>query len=249
MAIDSMDIVAVRTRADQRRFFKLPWSLYRTDHNWVPPLRANQQELLNFRPHPFYDNAEIQTFYAVRDGRTVGRIAAIVDRAHNRFYGEQRGMFGFFECIDDVAVARSLFDAAAQWLAERGMTAMRGPANPSQNYEWGLLVEGFDRPPTFMMTYNPPYYQRLIEEFGFNKAQDMYAFWGHVDMLASLDERMAFVAEEATQRLKLTVRPLDRRRFREDVRSFMEIYNRALPGQWGFVPLAPAELEHIAAGL
>ncbi len=245
----SVEIVPVRTRRDRNCFFQFPWRLYRNDPLWVPPLRSNQLELLNYKPCPFYETGEIQTFYARRNGEVVGRIAAIIDGAHNDYYHERRGMFGFFESIDDTAVASRLFDAARQWLSDRGMQAMRGPANPSQNYEWGLLIEGFDRPPTFMMTYNPPYYQTLYEQYGLQKAQDMYAFWGHVDMLASLDQRLAFVADESARRLNLTVRPLDPRRFRQDVRTFMEIYNRALPGQWGFVPLSSAELDHLAAGL
>ncbi len=249
MPTKSIHIVAVETRTDQSRFFAFPWTLYRDDPNWVPPLRTNQKELLNYKPHPFYDTAEIQTFYATANNKVVGRIAAIVDRAHNRFYGERRGMFGFFDCIDNFDVAQGLFDAAGRWLRGKGMTAMRGPSNPSQNYEWGLLIDGFDQPPTFMMTYNPPYYATLLEQYGFVQAQDMFSFWGHVDMLQSLDERIAFVADEATRRLNLTVRPLDRKRFKEDVLAFLEIYNRALPGQWGFVPLSTAELEHIAAGL
>ena len=249
MSSSAVEIVPVQTRRDRNCFFNFPWHLYRNDPFWVPPLRTNQLELLNYKPCPFYQTAEIQTFYARRHGEVVGRIAAIVDRAHNEYYHEQRGMFGFFECVDDVAVARALFDAARQWLAERGMTAMRGPANPSQNYEWGLLIEGFERPPTFMMTYNPPYYQALYEAYGLLKAQDMYAFWGHRDMLVTLDQRLEFVANESARRLNLTVRPLDPKRFLSDVRAFMEIYNQALPGQWGFVPLSRAELDHIAAGL
>jgi hypothetical protein len=105
-------------------------------------------------------------------------VAAIINHVHNERYKEKRGFFGFFESVDDHEVAAALFDAARQWFVERGMTAMRGPVNPSLNYECGLLIDGFDSPPTFMMTYNPPYYAKLIEGCGFGKAQDLYALLG-----------------------------------------------------------------------
>jgi hypothetical protein len=108
---------------------------------------------------------------------------------------------------------------------------MRGPANPSQNYEWGMLVEGFHTPPTFMMTYNKPYYGKLVEGYGFEKSQDMYAFLGHVDMLKDLDPKLTFIAEEARKRFKVDVRPISKKNFKQDVDSFLEIYNKALPGQ------------------
>lgn len=249
MATPRIDIIPVASRSDRRKFFNFPWRLYRNDPHWVPPLRMNQKELLNFRPHPFYLTAEIQTFYATRGTEVVGRIAAIVDHAHNQYYNEQRGMFGFFETIEDFDVAHALFEAASNWLREHGQTAMRGPANPSQNYEWGLLIEGFDQPPTFLMTYNPPYYQHFLERAGFQKAQDLFSYWGHVGMLSALDEKLKFVADEAQRRFQVTARSLDPKRFTEDVQTFMRIYNSALPGQWGFVPLSPDELTHISAGM
>ncbi len=244
-----VEIHPVETRSLRKRFFEFPWQLYRDDPNWIPPLRGNQKELLGFKPHPFYDDAEIQNFLATRDGQPVGRISAIVNHAHNRRHNELRGFFGFFESIDDAEVAGALFDQAASWLAERGMQSVRGPMNPSMNYECALLVDGFDSPPTFMMTYNPPYYGRLLEEYGFQKSQDMYAFWGHVEMLESLDKKLAFIIEECTRRFNLKIRMLDTSRFEEDVRTFLGIYNESLGGTWGFVPLSPAEMKHMSDSL
>lgn len=228
---------------------RFAWDHYRGDPNWIPPLRGNQRELLNYRPHPFYNDAMIQTFLAKRGDEVVGRIAAIIDHAHNRTYDERRGMFGFFESVDDQEVANALFDAAREWFAEHDTQLMRGPVNPSMNYECALLVDGFDSAPTFMMTYNKPYYGQLIENYGFVKSQDLYAFWGHVDMLDTLDPKLAFIAEEAKKRFHVKVRRLDKKHFQADVESFMEIYNRALPGTWGFVPLSNGELKHLADGL
>ena len=239
----------VESRRERQAFLRLPWELYRDDPNWIPPLVQNQKQLVGYARHPFHRDAEVQTFLAWRDGQPCGRLAAILNRAHNRFHQEQRGFFGFFESIDDESVAAGLFDAARSWFAARGITQLRGPVNPSLNYEVGLLVEGFDTPPTFMMTYNPPYYGRLIEAAGFRKVQDAYAFGGTVDMLDTLDEKLAFIAQAASERFGIRLRPIDKARFRQDIELFLEIYNRSLVGTWGFVPMSPAEVKHLSASL
>ena len=169
-----LEVISVASRWERKQFFDLPWEMYRGDPNWIPPIRMVQKELLNFRRHPFYDDAEIRHFLALRDGQPCGRLAAIINHAHNRWYGEKRGFFGFFESIDDQQVAAGLFDAALDWFAEHGIEAVRGPVNPSLNYEVGLLIDGFDDPPWFMMTYNKPYYGRLIETYGFRKAHILH---------------------------------------------------------------------------
>ncbi len=131
----SVSVQPVQTKSDKKLFLQLPWQLYAEDNFWIPPLRLNQKELVNFKPHPFYDDAEIQTFLARRNGRVCGRIAAILDHAHNRYNDDNRGMFGFFESINDRAVSDALFDAAKAWFSERNIQDMRGPLNPSMNYE------------------------------------------------------------------------------------------------------------------
>ncbi len=242
-------IIPVADRAREKQFLKFAWELYRGDSNWMPPLRTDQRELLNFKRHPFYDNARIQTFVAEQGGKTVGRIAAIIDHGHNRRHNERRGMFGFFESVDDSAVSRALFDAVADWLLENGMDCARGPMNPAMNHECGLLIDGFEYPPTFKMTYNKPYYPRLVEDYGFEKTQDLFAFWGNLEMLRQLDPKIQFIADEARKRFDIHVRRIDSKHFDRDVESFLRIYNEALPGTWGFVPLTDAELKHMAAGL
>ncbi len=236
----------VQTKRQQRQFMQLAWDLYRNDPHWIPPLRQYQKELLGYAPHPFHDIADVQTFLAYRNDRPAGRIAAIVNRAHNQRYQEKRGFFGFFESQDDEEVAHALFDAAGEWLRQQGMTGMRGPVNPSLNYEIGLLIDGFDSSPTFMMTYNPPFYERLLESYGFRKCQDLFAFWGHVDMLEQLDSKLDFIVKEATRRFKVTLRRMERKRFDEEVRTFLKIYNESLGGTWGFVPLSDGEVEHMS---
>lgn len=244
-----IEVRPVKTKADQRAFMRLLWDLYENDPNWIPPLIMNQEELVGFRKHPFYDDAQGQAFIALKDGVVVGRIHAIIHNAFLQRYKERRGYFGFFESIDDKDVSRALFQAAKDWLAERDVHAMRGPINPSLNYEVGLLIDGFDTPPTFMMTYNPPYYAALVEDFGFTKTQDMYAFLGHVDMMASLDKKLEFVTRECVRRFDITLRRIDKRNFEKEVRMFLDIYNKSLVGTWGFTPMSEGEIKHAAAGM
>jgi len=247
--MSDLAVVAVSTRREKREFLQLPWTLYRGDSNWIPPLRANQKELVGYARHPFYERNEVQTFLAYRSGRPCGRIAAILNRGHIERFHERRGFFGFFESIDDQEVANGLFDAVRQWFAQRDIPALRGPANPSMNYDLGLLIEGFDSPPMFMMTYNPQYYARLIENYGFHKAQDLYAYWGHVDWLPKAAAKYAHIVEQLTEHHGVKVRPLNPRHFLDEVRTFLDIYNRSLANTWGFVPMSDGEVRHMASGL
>ena len=237
----------VESRTERKQFLTFPWQLYRTDPNWIPPLRQNQKALVGYAKHPFHEVADVQTFLAFADGEPCGRIAAILNHTHNKYHSERLGFWGFFESIDNQEVATKLFDAVRQWMAERDIHQLRGPCNPSLNYECGLLVEGFHSPHTFMMTYNPPYYQRLVESYGFRGAQDLFAYWAPVDMVYKLDKKLAFIASEAQERFGIKVRPIDKSRFEEEIVLFLDIYNQSLGGTWGFVPLTKHEIEHMSA--
>ncbi|MCG8652483.1 MAG: N-acetyltransferase [Pirellulales bacterium] len=239
----------VETTADQKAFLKLERDLYRDQVHWVPPLWMVRRELVGFKKHPFYDDADRQAFLVRRDNQVIGRVLAIVNHAHNRLHKEKRGFFGFYECHDDVDASNELLGTATDWLRQRGMTAVRGPVNPSMNYECGLLVEGFDSPPTYMIPYNRDYYERLIEAFGFVKVQDLFSYEAHIDMLEDLDPKLMFIVQEATKRFSVDCRPIDRSRFARDVRSFLEIYNLSLQQTWGYVPMSKAEIDHQSAGL
>lgn len=239
----------VRNRSDQKAFLALETRLYRDDPNWVTPLWSERKALCGFTSHPFYDDAESQAFLVRRGNEVVGRVVAIVNHAHNRHYDEKRGFFGFFECIDDVDACHCLLTGACRWLSDQGMTDVRGPVNPSLNYEIGLLVDGFDSPPTFLITYNHAYYGALVESFGFEKSQDVYCYDATMDDLDDLDPKLQFVINEAIKRFKVKCRPIDRKNFQRDVQSFLEIYNQSLQRTWGYVPMSRAELEHQSSQL
>jgi len=241
--MNALIVKPVETFWERRAFLNLPWQLYRGDPNWVPPIRIFQKEMTGLARHPFYASNRAKQFLALRNGRPVGRIVAIINYEHIRRYQEPLGFFGFLESEEDPQIVARLMDAARAWLAEHGIERIRGPVNPSLNYECGLLVEGFDSPPTFMMTYNKPYYEKYLLDYGFEVAQNLYAFEGHVDMLQSIDRKLDFVISEATRRFHIKLRRLDRRRFGDEVRMFLDIYNKSLGGTWGFTPLSQAEAD------
>jgi GNAT superfamily N-acetyltransferase len=229
------------------RFIKFQWKPYEGNPYWVPPLIMDRKKLIDRKKNPFYKHAEMELFLAERDGEPVGRIGAIVNDNHNKEHNENIGFFGFFECIDDQAVANTLFDEAKTWLKARGATAMRGPASPSVNDEYGLLVDGFDKSPAILMSYNPPYYQRLIETYGFVRAKDMYAFYLHSDRVFS--DKLKRVTEIVKSKSGAVFRSLDMKRFDEEVQTIRELYNKGWSRNWGEVPMTTEEFEYVAKDL
>lgn len=245
----TIDVRAVEGRGDQKAFLRFERDLYADDPYWVPPLWHERKRLLGFKSHPFYDDAESTAFLARRDGKVVGRIVAIVNHAHLRRYKDGVGFLGFFECIDDQQVAEALFTAAENHLAQRGMTAARGPVHPSLNYECGSLVEGFDSSPTFMIPYNFEYYERLWTSCGYGKVQDLHSFEAEIELLERLDPKMKFIVDESAKRFNCKTRPISRKNFHQDVRTFLHIYNESLQQTWGYVPMSESEVDDQAKGL
>ena len=168
----------VTTWGDRRRFLNFPEQLYREDPHWIPRLRHRREGVGRLQASSFPRNRGNADLSATRGNEVCGRVAAIINHEHNREHKEQRGFFGFFETVNDPAVAHALLETVHEWLAARGITEIRGPANPSMNYDCGLLVEGSDSPPTFLMPYNLPFYPAAIEDYGFRKSQDLQAYVG-----------------------------------------------------------------------
>ena len=241
----SLSVDRIEGRRDLNRFVKLPWKIYRGDPNWVPPLIGDMKKTLT--KHPFLEHAYVEYYLARRHGEVVGRIAFILNHLHNEVHDEETGFFGFFEVMpDDDEAARALLLQVQECARRAGLFTIRGPANFSSNEEWGLLVDGFDFPPSVMMTYNPPQYVEHIERIGFEKAKDLLAYY--------LDnpeppERVVQVAERLAARQGVTVRPLNMKNFRNEVNLVREVYNQAWEKNWGFVPMTEAEIEHMAKEL
>jgi GNAT superfamily N-acetyltransferase len=236
-----------RETRDLRRFFDVAEKIYADDPHWVAPLRSDLAKVLSLE-NPFFRHAQMQLFIARRDGADVGRIAATLDRAHNEFHGEQTAFFGYFESECDQWVANSLCDAAAAWASERGMKVLRGPTNPSLNDEAGLLIDGFDASPVFMMTYNPPYYGALLEGAGFRKAKDLFAYW--VELAGMPLGRLESLADQIRRReTDVLIRQITRRSLAADLPKVREVYNAAWEKNWGFVPMTGDEIAFMAMRL
>lgn len=208
------------------------------------------RDLLDTKSNPFYRQADRKLFVARRDGKPVGRIAAIENRAHNAFHHDRVGFFGFFEAIDDAEVASALFRAAEGWLRGRGLTSVRGPMNPSTNHDCGLLVEGFDQHPQFLTPWNPPYYEALIRAAGFAPTKDLLGYWlPYGDPAQQPPPRFEALAKRAAARAQLSFRDLNPARFWDEVEICWEVYNSAWEQNWGFVPMTRDEFLHMAKSL
>ncbi len=246
----SIEIKKVNDASGKKKFVNCQWNFYEGNPNWVAPIKMDRLKLLNEEKNPFYKHAEIQLFLAYEGKEIVGRIAGITNANHNEIHKDKVGFFGFFESIDNQEVANKLFEAAEKWLKSKGMTDIRGPVNPSTNDEVGLLIDAFDMPPVILMTYNPPYYQKLIENYGFKKEKDLLAYILHHDTYAS--EKLTRMQQIVRDRKGITIRALnfkDSKKFKADVKTLKEIYNAAWQPNWGFVKMTDEEFDFLANDL
>ena len=241
-----LTIEAVQTRRQWREFRQVPWRVYRDDPHWVPAPDLAEKRLLDPAHNPFFQHARLACWLARRDGMAYGRIAAILDDNHNRFHQEAVGFFGFFEVENDPEAAAGLLGAARDWLAQQGMKVFRGPVSPSMNYECGLLVDGFDRPPVVMTCYNPRYYVAFYERFGLAKARDLYSYVLDVRNPSPESYRRVQALVARLARSGLSFCCLDPRRQQQEVARIRSIYHQAWERNWGFVPLTDTEWDHVA---
>ncbi len=237
----------VLTKADTKKFIDFFYSHYSDDPMFVPPLRMDREKLIDKKKNPFYTHSQMELYLAERDGKVIGRIGAIVNDNHNKEHNDKVGFFGFFECVNEQEVANALFDTAKKYLQGKGMNAMRGPANPSVNDEYGLLVDGFDSPPVVLMTYNPKYYESLILNYGLKKEKDLYAYI--LDQNTVYTEKFNRANEIVKQRNSLTFRPINMKDFKNEVRRIKEVYNAAWQYNWGAVAMTNEEFDALADDL
>ena len=243
--MNEIKIRAIDSKSDIDKFLKFAWKIYEGNEYWVPPLLYEKKSILDKKKNPFFDKADAQLFVAERNSEIVGRIAAIRNDMHNEIHNEKVGFFGFFESINEQAVADKLLDTAAEWLRKNGMDSMRGPANLSSNDEWALLIEGFDDPPRIMMPYNPPYYIDLLENYGLKKAKDLYA-WKIENQKLVKSEKLSRVAEIAKKRSGVKIRQLNLKDFKNELKIVKYLYNKAWEKNWGFVPMTDPEIDKMA---
>jgi hypothetical protein len=246
-AVADVQLVPVRTPQQMRLFVDLPWRIYEGERNWVPPLKTDVRRILDPRRHPFWQFASRELFLAMRGDEPVGRIAAIVDRNYNEFHHERMGAWGFFECRDDQRAADSLFAAAEDWVRAQGMDFLRGPLNPSTNYDVGMLIEGFQYPPAIMMPYNPRYYIELATSYGLQKEKDLIAHL--LDYANAPSERTGKLAARIRRNNNITIRSGRKKNFESELALIKEIYHASWSRNWGFVPMTDAEMDDAGQNL
>ncbi len=242
-----IDIRPVTSLLGRRAFVDLPFRLFKSDPGWVPPLRMSVYDRISPR-HPANAHQDTALWMAYRHGRPVGRVGACVDQFFNEYQNASWGWVGFFESIDDAEVTHALFDTACAWVAERGAETAVGPASFTTNDELGLLVEGFEDPPLMLTTQNPPYYEHLWVDYGWEQSMDLWA-WELDRSNVGLSERQRRTLARIRERTKLNVRGMKMSDFNAEVGRLFDVYNAAWSKNWGFAPMPEAEVRHLAKQL
>ncbi len=242
----SVEIKQHQPGEDLKDFIQVAFEVYRDDPAWVPPLHMEISDRLSPKKNPFFEHAEVALFTAWKDGKAVGRISAQIDHEHLRIHQDNAGFFGFFDTLDDQEVASALVAAAEEWLVGRGMTVMRGPFSLSINEETGMLVEGFDSPPTIMMSHHHSYQEALAEGAGLQKVKDCYG-WKYDVVAAPARAQKAWEAINSLPEVRF--RSVSPRSLKKEVRDILDVFNDAWQHNWGFVPATDAEAKKMAADL
>ena len=243
-----MEIIQVKDPQDLKAFIDLPYQLYRNDPVWVAPLRSEQAGMFVPQKNPMLDHCTYTLFLAKQDGKVVGRISAFVDHLAVKHWNQTIGLFGSFECINDASVANGLLDAATNWLKAQGMTSIRGPWSFASQ-EWGLVVEGFEPSPVIMAPYNPPYYNDLLLQYGFKKAEDLKVYVIDANEGYVFPERYFTLTEVVKKRYGVTVREVNMKNLEKDVVTILELANVSICDNWGFYPVTNDEARAMARDL
>ena len=242
----NISIVPVKDKAGLKQFLNLPYDLYRDEPHWRAPLRFERAHQIDPNKNPALDGLETQLFLAWRGEEVVGRIAAIKNPHHLKIYNDATGHFGFLDTQADPVIAQTLMAAAENWLKQRGMSRIVGPLSFSINEEAGLLINGFDTPPVLMMPYGRPDYQTTIEGMGFTKAVDMHAYWTNMHEGYPRPKIVTTMTGYIDKDPDITVRPMNKSKFMEEIQMAMGIFNDAWSDNWGFVPFSDVQVKHMA---
>lgn len=242
-----IQIYPVKTRRARRRFLNFPWHIYRDDPLWVPPLLPERLGLIDPGRGPIYARGQLALYMAWRDGEPVGTISVANDVELNELVGTREATFGFFECVEDYAVAEALLDQAAAWAAERGLDPLVGPFNLDRESSYGVLVEGRDRPPVLLCGHTPPYYQDYLERYGFVPARaDNLAYAIDLAETPAL-QRLSRLADRLRARGRITIREADLAHWEDEVDRVYHLLDRALAHLNDFVPWRRSEVRDLLA--
>jgi hypothetical protein len=239
----NVEIREHRMGLDLEDFIRVQYDIFRNDPAYIPPLEMELRDRLTPGKNPLFEHAEGTLFTAWRGGKLVGRCSAQIDREHLRVHQDETGFFGFLDTIDDADVAHRLLASAESWLKARGMKRVRGPFSLTINEESGVLIDGFEHPPVLMMPHSTRYQAGLIESYGYEKVQDLYA-WKYV--VAEPPPRAAKAHADMMALPEVRFRSVDKSRMRQEVDTLVEIFNDAWSENWGFVPATEAEVAKMA---
>ena len=243
-----MIIHQVENRTDLDQFIRFPYQFYKDDPGWVQPLRSEQWGQFNPNLNPMLKHCDTQLFLLKKGGKVLGRCSAFIDRLAVAHWGQPIGLFGAFECVEDQNAAHLLLNAAKTWLADHGMKAMRGPWSFASQ-EWGLEIEGGERPPVILAPHNPPYYADYFTAFGLRKAIDLLVYLADMQAGYQFPERFLTLPEKIQSRYGVTVRPVAMDRLEQDVTTIVKISNRSISENWGYHPITMEEARAMARDL
>lgn len=244
----AVEIRPVETKQDRLEFIRLALNIYRDDPNFVAPLEFEIGARIDPGKNPGLKTSPHKLWIAYKDGAPVGRISAIVNKAHLDYHNDGAGHFGFIEMIDDETVSQALVNTASEWLKAQGMEKIAGPFSFSVNEECGLLVDGFDTPPYVMMPHGRPYYATHLERLGFTKAIDMHAL-RYLPRMDFIPERRQRFVDKILNKPNISIRQIDFKKFGEEIRLVIDIYNDAWSDNWGYVPMSDEQIAHMASEL
>ena len=243
-----MEIRKIESKKDLKKFINFPHQLYKNDENYVPALNLVTKSTLS-KKNPFLKHSEIALFLAIKDGNTVGRIAAIYNKTHLDVYNDNTGFFGFFDSIDDISVTKKLFETCEQWLADKGIKRIIGSTNLTTNDSSGFLVEGFHLPPMVLMPYNKAYYNHLCTESGYTKSIDLFSYDIDTNFSLSKFNNINSRALEVMKSKQITIRNMSKKTFQKDSEKLRFVYNKSNENNWGFMPLNEEEFSGMANDL
>jgi len=243
-----MKIELVKTTKQQKAFIRLPYNLYRNHPYWVPPLRSEVKAQFNIKKNPFLDHCDYQLFLLIEKDKVVGRIAAFIDSVANTYWNEPVGLFGYYECPEDLQASTLLLDSARNWLESKGMRSMRGPWS-FVSQEWGAVVEGFEPQPVIMAPFNPRFYVDHYNAYGMHKIKDLLVYVIDAREGYRIPERILTLTDRVSEKYGIHTRPLDMGHYDQEVATFLDLSNQSLADNWGYAPVTPAEAAAMAKDL
>lgn len=243
-----MRIVPVQTRAEWRQFVKLPYVLHRYAPNWIPPLISEQKKIFDIAQNSMLQHCEYQLFLLKQENQVLGRIAVFIDWDLNKYWQERTGLFGSYECINNQEAANRLLQTAENWLRERQMETMRGPWS-FVSQDWGFTCEGFEIPPIVMSSYNPPFYNQQVSQFGLTKVKDLLVYNCDLRNGYQMPARFFQYIQKIEERYQVRVRPFRMEKIEEEARTIVRLTNASLSNNWGFTPISESEAKAIASDL